>query len=144
VKITRLLAVSGLGLVALLAGASGAQAWTWASSSNPIVMSGGAGYGSISSVNYNTGVLKSTLRDTVLDGERIYARGYADYTCDFTFESGRRADGGSSYAAMADRNFTSCYPYGVGQYSYQIELCRDKPYVPDPCSDDKRGWHGIN
>lgn len=138
-----------LGIVSLaagltVAGASTASAWTWASSSGPIVMSGGAGYGSISGVNYNTGVLKSTLKDTVLDGQRIYVYGWADYNCDFALESGRRTDGGSSYSTMADKNFWSCYPYGVGQYSYLIKLCRDKPNATDPCSDDVRGWHGLN
>ncbi|WP_157622611.1 hypothetical protein [Nostocoides sp. Soil756] len=45
---------------------------------------------------------------------------------------------------MADKTADSCYPLGVAQYSYQMELCRDKPAATDPCSDDKRGWHGLN
>ena len=143
-SITRCL--GGLGTTACLAvgGATAAQAWTWASSTNPIIMSGGGGYGGISQKDYNHGTLVSTLKDTVLDGQRTYASGYADYACDFTFESGRRSDGGSSYARMADKTFTSCYPDGVAQYTYQIKLCREKAYGIDPCSDDKRGWHGIN
>lgn len=140
----RQLSVVLLALGMAVLGASTAQAWTWASSSSPIIMTGGGGYGSISQVDFNTLVLKSTLKDTVLDGQRVYVHGYGNYTCDFPFESGRRSDGGSSYAAMADKNADSCYPYGVAQYQYQIELCRDKPSATDPCSDDKRGWHGIN
>jgi hypothetical protein len=143
-RLTRQLAVAFVAFGAAVAGASSAQAWTWASSSNPIVMTGGGGYGSIAGVDYNTLVLRSTLKDTVLDGQRVYVHGYGNYTCDFVFESGRRTDGGSSYAAMADRYWDSCYPYGVGQYQYLIELCRDKPLAADPCSEDKRGWHGLN
>jgi hypothetical protein len=59
----------------------------------------------------------------------------------FGFSSGRRSDGGSSYARMADKGFQSVYPYGVSQYSYLIELCRDKALSLDPCSTAKRGWH---
>lgn len=113
-----------------------------AGSSSPIIMSGGGGYGNANQVSYNDGVLQSWLKDTVLDGQRVYVNGYADYgSYDFPCQSGRRTDGGSSYARMADKSFTSAYPYGVAQYRYSIELCRDKPLIFDPCSEDKRGWH---
>lgn len=141
-SLRRVVAVSAVAICLATGGAGAAQAWTWASSSSPIIMSGGGGYGNAVQTGYNTGTLQSWLKDTVLDGERIYADGYANYgNYDFGFQSGRRSDGGSSYARMADKGFLSVYPYGVAQYSYQMELCRDKPLNLDPCSDDKRGWH---
>lgn len=136
-------ALAGVVAVAsAIGGAGAASAWVWARSSSPIIMSGGGGYGNANQVSYNDGVLQSWLKDTVLDGQRVYVNGYADYgSYDFSFQSGRRTDGGSSYARMADKSFTSAYPYGVAQYRYSIELCRDKPLIFDPCSEDKRGWH---
>ncbi len=140
------LATSAVAMVLMAAvGASSAQAWTWASSSSPIIMTGGGGYGQANYRSFDSGLLKSTLRDTQLDGQRIYAHGSgsAGPRDKISFESGRRTDGGSAYAAMADKIFYSAYPKGVGNYTYILELCRDKPFNLDPCSDDKRGPSGL-
>lgn len=57
----------------LIAGAASAQAWTWASSTRPIVMAGGGGYGNL--VFSGTKMtLQSTLRDTRVGDGRVYAR----------------------------------------------------------------------
>lgn len=141
----RALRSASSGLLALglsIAGAAAAHAWTWATASSPIVMSGGAGYGNLVYSNYNHGVLQVWLKDSKLDGKRIYAHVYADYKSDFTVESGRRTDGGATFARMADKSFASAYPYGVQQYFYTVELCRDEPFL-DPCSDSKRYHQGL-
>jgi hypothetical protein len=143
-KFGRSIAAVSVALGMGLLGATSAQAWTWASSSNPILMTGGGGYGNANQSSYNTGVLQSWLKDTALDGERVYVNMYADYgSADFRVESGRRSDGGSSYARMADKSFTSTYPYGVAQYYYTVRLCRDKAYSSDPCSDAYRTHQGL-
>lgn len=143
-KFARGIATMSLTIGLALAGATAAQAWTWASSSNPITMTGGGGYGNAIATTYNTGVLQSWLKDTVLDGERTYVNMYADLgNFDFAAQSGRRTDGGSSYARMADKSFMSAYPYGVAQYYYYVRVCRDKPWAGDPCSDDTRVSQGL-
>lgn len=145
-KIRRGLAASALTTAAMIAfGASGAQAWTWASSSNPIVMTGGAGYGNANYRTYESGLLQSWLRDTQADGQLVYVHGSgsAGPRDKISFESGRRSDGEAAYARMADKIFYSAYPKGVTSYTYIIELCRDKPFALDPCSDAKRGPSGL-
>lgn len=57
---------AALGLV----GAGGANAFAWATSSSPLTVAGGAGYGNAVSTSYNSGVLQSWLKDTMLDGAR--------------------------------------------------------------------------
>ena len=100
-KLKRGLSAVAVFATCAVAGASAAQAWTWAYSSTPIIMSGGGGYGNAKQVDYNDGRLESWLKDTALDGERTYVRMYADYgSADFAAESGRRSDGGNSYARM--------------------------------------------
>lgn len=105
-----------------------------------MTVTGGAGYGSTAQTGYNKGVLHSWLRDTKVDGARTYARGYGDASADFAFESGRRSDGGSAFAKLADKAFTSPYPYGVAQYRYQMRVCMDLPWKLDPCSA-VTNWH---
>ncbi|AXG12510.1 hypothetical protein [Intrasporangium calvum] len=142
-RIKRGLAAFAVFATCAVASASAAQAWTWASSSSPIIMSGGGGYGNAVQLDYNDGRLESWLKDTVLDGERTYVHMYADYgSADFKRESGRRTDGGSSYARMEDKLFTTPYPYGIAQYLYTVRICRDKPWT-DPCSDAYRQSRGL-
>lgn len=106
-------------------------------------MTGGGGYGNLLYRSYNSGVLESWLKDTRPDGERVYVHAYGDYkSADLVVESGRRTDGGSSYAEMADKTFYSGYPYGVQQYFYIVRLCRDKAGF-DPCSDTVRTHRGL-
>lgn len=128
---------AGLGAALLVGGAGSAQAWTWASSSSPIVFSGGGGYGNVNfgGVSYT---LQSWLRDTVRDDGRVYAQiewvhgaqGLIERT-----QSGRRADGEASYARMSDvLEYTD---YGTGTYRYTAQTCRTAS-LNDPCSTDKR------
>ncbi|GAB3681416.1 hypothetical protein [Angustibacter aerolatus] len=124
--------LAGIGLV--VAGATSAQAWTWAASSNPIVMSGGGGYGNLRE-GVGQATLQSWLRDTKLDDGRVYAHvvvqvGGADVS---VIDSGRRSDGERSYARMADRTGA----LGGGAHHYVVSTCRSTP-ANDPCSKDKR------
>ena len=138
-------AIAGVAIAASLSavGAASANAWTWGSSSNVISMTGGSGYGNLVSTSYSSGRMETWLRDSRLDGKRIYAHIYADYgNADFARSSGQRADGGTSYARMSDTNFYSSSPYGVQQYYYRVELCRSEP-LADPCSDTKRYHSGL-
>ena len=126
---------------------SAASAWTWASSSNPIIMNGGGGYGAAVYSAYNKGTLQSTLKDTSLDGHRVYAKLigsliYVGKPYSTSVSSGQRADGESWYARMLDKNFYSAAPTGVGQYYYTVRLCKGA-FLQDPCSEDVRGHQGL-
>lgn len=127
----------GFGLALTFVGVGSAQAWTWASSSNPIVMSGGGGYGNLG-LNYTTVTLQSWLRDTTVGDGRVYAKNailnssgglYANLT------SGERSDGEASYARMSDKS--KVLPTGVGNYRYEVQTCRSAT-LQDPCSTDVR------
>ena len=120
-NVKRLTLAVATGAVLTVGGGSSAWAWTWASSSNPIVMIGGKGYGTATGVT--EGTLKSTLADTKAEGERVYVDLYGYYYQGTTLkyiaaESGRRTDGGSSYAAMADKKFYPLYGTTLGIYNY--------------------------
>jgi hypothetical protein len=110
-------------------------------------MTGGSGYGSAVSTGVSTGKLTGTyLKDTATGDGRVYVSLYADGpgTSYFGGESGRRTDGGSSYASMGESNFSSAGSgWGVASFYYTIKLCRDKPLTGDPCSDDKRSHQGL-
>lgn len=130
-----------VGAVALIgAGAASAQAatWTWASSSNPIVMTGGGGYGSLDL--YSTSVnLNSALRDTKVGDGRVYAK-VAIYNSKGLFvnlTSGQRSDGESSYAWMADKSYA--LPQLIGNYDFTVRTCRSAT-LQDPCSTDTRRY----
>ena len=130
-----------------LASAGSAAAWTWGTLSTPILMTGGGGYGSSVQTGYSTGKLTGTyLKDTATGDGRVYVKNNAtgpggSY---FSSESGRRADGGASYANMGESPFSSGGTgWGVASFSYTIKLCRDKPFEPDPCSDTKRSHQGL-
>lgn len=143
-RFARSFATASLAIGLAITGAASAQAWTWASSSSPITMTGGGGYGNANYVNYGTGNLQSWLKDTVLDGERVYVNVNGSYGQNYlNAQSGRRSDGGSSYARMADKAIYSPYPYGVSQFYYTVRICRDKPFAGDPCSDDYRTNQGL-
>nr|WP_284289431.1 hypothetical protein [Angustibacter aerolatus] len=117
-----------------MAGATSAQAWTWAASSNPIVMSGGGGTATCARGSARRRC-RAWLRDTKLDDGRVYAHvvvqvGGADVS---VIDSGRRSDGERSYARMADRTGA----LGGGAHHYVVSTCRSTP-ANDPCSKDKR------
>lgn len=143
-KLSRGIATMALTIGLAITGATAAQAWTWATSSAPLTMTGGGGYGTTAFQSYAQGNLVSTLKDTVLDGERVYVSLYGTYGSNSSnTESGRRADGGSAYARMADKSIISPYPYGVNQFFYTLRLCRDRAGLPDACSDAYRTNQGL-
>jgi hypothetical protein len=126
----------GVGLALTFVGVGGAQAWTWASSSNPIVMTGGGGYGNLSTGTTKT--LQSWLRDTRTGDGRVYAKVAINQGAQGTvanLTSGQRSDGESSYARMADKSIT----LQAGSYSYTVRTCRSAT-LQDPCSEDTRRY----
>lgn len=134
--------VIGGGAVALtVLGAASAQAWTWASSSNPIVMTGGGGYGNVN-FSGQTVTVQSWLRDTRVGDGRVYAKVsisnskglYANLT------SGQRSDGEATYARMADKSTTVAYGTLPGNYKYMVRTCRSAT-LQDPCSTDYRTYN---
>ena len=129
------------GVVALsAAGVMSAEAWTWASSSNPIVMSGGGGYGTLA-LSGTKVTLTSTLRDTKVGDGRVYAKVWANNArgTAFTISSGLRSDGEANYVRMLDKAAYTPYGTVVGNYSYQVRTCRSVT-LTDPCSDDYRHY----
>lgn len=145
-KIVRGLRALVAGGALLTLGMGSASAYTWASSSSPKAVSyngitRGAGYGSLSSTSYNSARLRSYLKDHRVDSMRTYVDVYGNYgNYDIGTQSGRRSDGGASYALMADKTLNSAYPYGVQQYSYQVKVCMDRSKALDPCSSPN-SWH---
>lgn len=128
-----------IGAALLFVGVGSAHAWTWASSSNPIVMSGGGGYGNLLMSGTKL-TLQSWLRDTKTGDGRVYVKVAVNTLHDGTFTnltSGQRSDGESSYARMADQ--TTYTSLGVGSYYYIVRTCRSA-LLQDPCSDDTRRW----
>lgn len=123
----------------MFVGVGGANAWTWATRSNPIVMSGGGGYGEVSFPGANAAVLKASLRDTKRGDGRVYAQleawrlggGLA------ATSTGRRADGEATYAWVSDG--TTYLNGGAigGRWTLEVSTCRTAPFN-DPCSQDKR------
>jgi hypothetical protein len=122
----------------LVAGSTSAQAWTWAYSSSPLIASfegltRGGGYGSIDHYSYDKAVLRSTLADFRADGMRTFVYSYSN-AGNGRVESGRRDDGGTTYARMSDKYLTAPYPTSAGQYSYYAKVCMDRSWADDPCS----------
>jgi hypothetical protein len=107
-------------------------------------MTGGGGYGTTAYQSYARGNLVSVLKDTALDGQRVYVSLRGSYGSNYSNnESGRRSDGGSAYARMADKAIYSPSPYGVNQFYYTLRLCRDKAGAGDPCSTAYRVHSGL-
>lgn len=140
-NIRRLGTVFAMTALLTVAGAASAWAFTWATSSSPLKVSydgviRGGGYGSVSYVSYNHGRLYSYLSDTRVDSMRTFVNVLGTHGANSSIgvQSGRRSDGGISYAKMADKDFYSEYPYGVGQYYYYVKVCMDRSFAFDPCS----------
>jgi hypothetical protein len=94
----------------------------------------GKGYGSFARTGYNEAKLTATLADMLPDGGRTFsdAKGYAPGGLFFGVQSGRRADGGSTFARMADK-----YGYSGGAmagYTGYVKVCQDRSWKPDWCS----------
>lgn len=93
----------------------------------------GQGYGTFSRSGYNQVRLTSTLSDTRADDTRTFVSGKGYGANDaFSVQSGRRDDGGRSFARMVDR-----YGYSsgamIGHRGY-IKVCQDVKRAPDWCS----------
>jgi len=98
----------------------------------------GKGYGSLDRINYNQARLKSVLADTRRDGTRTFssAKG-SNGKQTFSVQSGRRADGQSTFAAMADRYGTSSGAM-IGFRGY-VKICQDVNLSLDWCSNEVSG-----
>ena len=131
-------------------GATSAQAYTWASASAPKLVSyngatRGGGYGTVSSVAWNKAELRSRLKDHRVDSMRTYAQtNAARGTSDFLMaQSGRRSDGGSTYAAMSPKTLTASYGHGVSQYRWTTKVCMDRSLANDPCTSPNATVQGL-
>jgi hypothetical protein len=95
----------------------------------------GKGYGSLARINYNQARLKSVLADMRRDGTRTFssAKG-SNGKQTFSVQSGRRSDGQSTFAAMADRYGTSSGAM-IGFRGY-VKICQDVSNAPDWCSGE--------
>lgn len=142
-SIRRTAATAAATIALSVAGATSAQAWQWAPYSNPIQMNGGKGYGATKPSGLYEATLISTLADTKTGDGRIYAKTAGTMSgASVVITSGRRADGGSSFARMSDVT-SGTGSRTVYQYStWTTQLCRDVPLQIDPCSDDIRSTRG--
>lgn len=127
-----------------VAGSASAWAWTWARSDSPLKVSSdgllrGGGYGSATATAYSQGRLSSYLSDSRRDGMRTFVDlyGTSGPQSGIGTQSGRRSDGGTAYAKMADQYFYAEYPKGVGQYYYYVKVCMDRSWSFDPCSSTR-------
>ena len=132
------------GLVSL--GGGTAFAYNWGSSSSPLMVyqngaSGGTlqgkGYGGVT-VNSSSAVLVSYLADMTLDDGRTYANLRATSSTKGTAnkESGRRSDGGNTFARMSDQ--TLSLSNSSIFYAFYVKICQDKSFSGDPCSNEVR------
>lgn len=98
----------------------------------------GQGYGNFYRTGYNTAKLTSTLADMRKDGTRTFsdAKGYAPNKY-FGVQSGRRADGESWYARMADK--TGYSGGAMVGYTGYVKICQDVSLAPDWCSSEDHG-----
>lgn len=135
-------ATAALSLAAI--GSAQATTWTWAAQNDPLVMSGGKGYGTMNDAGLQYAGLQASLADTKTGDGRVFARGEGfmpDGSGSVEVQSGRRADGQSKFAAMAyQKTYTGSRT--VHQFTrWTVNLCRDKPGF-DPCSDAQRVRNG--
>lgn len=84
--------------------------------------------------------LESSLRDMQVDSMRTYAEGQANRgtSLHVKVQSGRRSEGGSSWATMA----TKTAPAGgsmAGSYA-TTKVCMDRAWVLDPCAASASQW----
>jgi hypothetical protein len=125
-----------VGTLALaLAGATSAYAFSYPTltvSSDGLER--GQGYGQVDFLTFNDGRLQPWLRDSRVDNMRAYTQLYASKGPGdaFAVESDRRADGGTTFADMANKSFSRSS--SISAYSYTIYVCADKNLATDPCS----------
>ena len=130
----------GGALVLTLLGAASAHAWTWASSTNPIVFTGGGGYGNVNFAGTRV-TLQTWARDTRVGDGRVYAKvAISNSRGLFTnLTSGERSDGEPTYARLKDQSTNVAYGTLPGNYRYQVRMCRSAT-LQDPCSTDYRSY----
>lgn len=117
-------------------GTASAQAWTWAQSTAPLKVSRdgayrGAGYGSLNSENLATARLISYLSDDRVDNMRTFVSVEGSGG---GIQSGRRSDGGRTFARMADQTRSGLFPT-TQSYYYLVSVCVDVPQALDSCSN---------
>lgn len=136
-------AATALGIAAtmVIAGSSTAQAYRWASRSEPLKVSQdghvqGKGAGTFKKTAYNRATLHSSLKDSRAGHGRTFANSAASEIAtkprNFQVQSNRRADGHNWWATMADESH-SIYGYMVG-FTGHSKVCQDISFKPDPCS----------
>ncbi|MGO1974748.1 MAG: hypothetical protein ACTH2Q_17465 [Propionibacteriaceae bacterium] len=136
-KIAKRLTQSLLGILVLsLMGTLVASAFSWGTLS--VAQAGavqGQGKGSLAWVGLNKVELKSSLRDYRSGHGRTYADARASKSGNsHKLQSGRRADGGKSFAAMAVKS--KLISGSSAGFKGQVRVCQDIKLSPDPCS----GW----
>lgn len=146
-RIRRLMRSCALGSMLVVAGASTASAWTFATTSGPIsVYSAGTlagkGAGSITQSAWNQGKLKTQLTDNKRNGYRTFidVKGSArigTVTYYSSAQTGRRADGEYWWATMATKDLNGSY---IAAHRFSLHICEDNPYSFDACSALKFGY----
>lgn len=96
----------------------------------------GAGYGSVSGTGWDGMTIYPWLKDTRTDGVRTYAEAQTSGNYG-KVQSDRRADGGSTFANMANKT-TYTGGYTGGQYT-TVKVCMDWSWHSDPCSGKVSG-----
>lgn len=138
----RIARAAALSTILVVSGAATASAWTFATQGSPLKVYsrgtlGGQAAGSLTKVNASQVKLASQLTDNKTNGDRAYVtvRGIGAFG-DGNVESGRRDDGGTSWANMSPK-----YMYGTGAagFTFYVKVCEDDSGRPDPCSDNKTG-----
>lgn len=99
----------------------------------------GAGKGNFYPIGFDGLRLESTLKDYVVDGDRTYAEGQAvDGMRMFgKVQSGRRSDGGSSWANMV--TVTTYVGVSNSPAYATTKVCLDQSFQPDPCAGSASG-----
>jgi hypothetical protein len=138
-KMTLALRSTGVSLALCVAGATAASAFSYGILTvTHEGTSRGQAYGTFSRSGFNGASLASELRDISRDRTRTYVEGRGYGSGDYVaVQSGRRDDGGSTFAAMTTR-----YGYAAGSTSGfigYVKVCQDVPLRPDWCSGSVSG-----
>lgn len=138
-RVRRSIAVTAtvVGMVAV--GATGASAWTFATTGAPqSAISGGASVGDGAGSIYRSGFAyvktDAKLKDPVSNGRGVFQETYAyNSKSQASGQTGRRT--GSTWASMQQ---TSLYSYqGFAGATARSKVCEDASLRPDVCSSDR-------
>lgn len=139
-RTTRVMATMGISLGLAIGGAGVAQAsMNWGTLTVRADGSDqGQGYGTVSHSG-KTAKLTSILRDENDGHGRTYAsaKAYAKAP-NFEMQSGRRADGESTFSQMAVKTHKNSVD--MSGFRAQLKICQDLPGQFDECSDVQYGW----